>query len=158
MKYTSIEDWNNLERWVGYTRYLAGVWDRLPEDLQRLTGACLDRSPERIYLHDSRVGTIRVEMDERTAESVLDGETLDASGVRVSPRRYVLRYGGVVSFRSACDPDGVLPGPAGYGDLGADELEEMGGGLFEHRLLFSSGIELAVGFREFSLSYEDDPA
>jgi hypothetical protein len=37
------------------------------------------------------------------------------------------------------------------GDLGYDEIEVLGGGMFEHRLLFSSGIELAIEFAAFHL-------
>jgi hypothetical protein len=37
--------------------------------------------------------------------------------------------------------------PAGYGDLGYWEVDALSGGAFEHRLLFSTGIELAVVFR-----------
>ena len=44
-----------------------------------------------------------------------------------------------------------MPGPAGFGDLGYCEVSVLPGGAFEHRLLFSTGIELVVVFRSFRL-------
>ncbi|HWX42575.1 MAG TPA: hypothetical protein VN345_15600 [Blastocatellia bacterium] len=54
-------------------------------------------------------------------------------------------------MRLSSDPDKGLVGPNGFGDLGYDEIEVLDGGMFEHRLLFSSGIELAIMFEEFRL-------
>jgi hypothetical protein len=49
------------------------------------------------------------------------------------------------------DPQTGLPGPHGYGHLGYCEFEALGGELFEHRMLFSTGIELHVRFREITV-------
>ena len=46
------------------------------------------------------------------------------------------------------DPSVGLGGPHGFGDLGYDEIDVGEDGPFEHRLLFSSGIELAVRFAD----------
>ena len=65
--------------------------------------------------------------------------------------RLTLTYIGVERFEYAADPDIGLGDPAGYGDLGYCEVDALPNGAFEHRLLFSTGIELAVVFREFRL-------
>lgn len=54
-------------------------------------------------------------------------------------------------MESTANPSAGLAGPFGYGDLGYDEVAILASGAFEHRLLFSTGIELAVVFREFEL-------
>lgn len=50
------------------------------------------------------------------------------------------------------DPDKGLPGPNGFGDIGVDEIEVFEDS-FEHRILFSNGIELHIRFKEFSLQH-----
>ena len=53
------------------------------------------------------------------------------------------------------DLQGLFSG--GYGTHGFDEVEVLEEGLFEHRMLFSSGIEVAIQFRDFVLDYTDFP-
>ena len=60
-----------------------------------------------------------------------------------------LLYGGAVFVESTADPDRGLPGPHGYGDLGNDEIEVLDGGLLDHRLLFSTGVELTLRLLTF---------
>ncbi len=64
-----------------------------------------------------------------------------------------MNYGGVRSIQSTADPEKGLPGPHGYGDLGYDEIDLIQPGHYEHRMLFSTGIELLVQFSEFSFTY-----
>ncbi len=56
---------------------------------------------------------------------------------------------------SSVTPDlqGLFSG--GYGTHGFDEVEILKDGSFEHRMLFSSGIEIAIQFRDFVLDYTD---
>lgn len=61
----------------------------------------------------------------------------------------------VVSFNLLADHDIGLPGPHGFGDVGYDEADINVDGNLEHRLLFSSGIEMQVVFRGFELNWED---
>lgn len=68
--------------------------------------------------------------------------------------RVRLSYRGVDGMTIETDPDGVLPGPAGFGDLGYSEIDRPVPDLFEHRLLFSSGLELRVRFREFDFAVD----
>ena len=152
MKHTSIADWNNSERHRLYELYIEGIWDQLPHALQCLCGY----HTRRVYLFDSNVEAIDVGVGERTVKITLDGEAIDEQGWRRGAR-FFLRYDNVVFFRSMSNPEGSLPGPAGYGDLGYDEVELIAEGVFEHRLLFSTGIELAVRFGEFFLEYTDSP-
>ena len=66
------------------------------------------------------------------------------------PRRKVcLHYEEVFHWQSIAHPDRWLPGSGGYGDLGSDEVELLDDESWEHRLLFSSSIELSVRFRGF---------
>jgi hypothetical protein len=53
----------------------------------------------------------------------------------------------VVTIRGEASEN--LPGPAGLGHLGYDEFELLDPGTFEHRLLFSSGVEILIRFRAF---------
>ncbi|MGK0352648.1 MAG: hypothetical protein ACJAYX_003334 [Planctomycetota bacterium] len=62
-----------------------------------------------------------------------------------------LSYGRVVAFSLDADTERSLPGPLGFGDLGYCEVDTHSEGMFEHRMLFSSGFELSVRFREFTL-------
>jgi hypothetical protein len=61
-------------------------------------------------------------------------------------RQIVLTYNGVEAATATGDPNNGLGGPHGFGDLGYDEIELLDGGLIEHRMLFSTGIELHVRF------------
>jgi len=62
---------------------------------------------------------------------------------------YELEYAGVVTVAVRRDASENLPGPAGLGHLGYDEFELLEPGTFEHRLLFSSGVETLIRFRAF---------
>lgn len=77
---------------------------------------------------------------------VLDSHTGD--------ERFTLTYAGVERFESSADPAVGLRGPAGYGDLGCRESDALPSGAFEHRLLFSTGVEMAIVFRSFRLRRE----
>jgi hypothetical protein len=96
-------------------------------------------------LHDAHVR--RVEHLDGAVEIMLDAWGEKGGWV---PTR--LSYGRVERFTLEADPERSLPGPAGFGDLGYDEIDRASVGVFEHRLLFSSGVELCVRFREFNFS------
>jgi hypothetical protein len=118
-----------------YAAHLDSVRDRLPPDLLA--------TEEAVSLHDARLRELRLVPAERTLTLGLDSHGGD--------ERLTLTYAGVERFDSTADPAVGLPGPAGYGDLGYGEVDALPGGAFEHRLLFSTGIELAVVFRGFRL-------
>jgi hypothetical protein len=118
-----------------YAAHLAAVRDRLPPDLLA--------TQETISLHDTRLRELRLLVAEGSLSLGLDSYTGD--------ERFTLVYSGVEFLESSADPNAALGGPAGYGDLGYCEVDVLPDGTFEHRLLFSTGIELAVRFRGFRL-------
>ena len=72
----------------------------------------------------------------------------------VGDERFTLTYTGVERVESTADPAVGLRGPHGYGDFGYDEVEVLPTGAFEHRMVFSSGVELCVVFGGFGLRRE----
>ena len=120
---------------AAYAAHLAAVRDRLPPDLLA--------TEEAVSLHDTRLRELRLLPVEGRLSLGLDSYAGD--------ERFTLTYTAVERFESAADPEVGLGGPAGYGDLGYCEVEALPDGRFEHRLLFSTGIELAVVFRGFRL-------
>jgi hypothetical protein len=152
MKVFSIRTWQDDadEAVKSYWAYVARIRSRLPSDLQRIAGAGGD-----ITLNDSAVERIDISVGDATAEIRLSGKWVEGSVV--GSRLLRLCYRGVSHVSSSVDPDVDGSGWAGYGDHGFDEVELLGGGLYEHRMLFSSGIELDIRFSEFSLTYEDVP-
>ena len=121
-----------------YARHLAAVRDRLPP--------ALVATQEAVSLHDARLREWVVRPADATARLVLDG--------RAGDERFTLTYTGVEQVESAADPAVGLRGPHGYGEFGYDEVAVLPTGVFEHRMLFSSGIELCVVFGGFDLRRE----
>lgn len=120
----------------GYAAYFATIRHELPADL-------LARE-ESISLHDTRLRELRISRNDGTLRLGLETHSGD--------ERLTLVYREVERFESLADPKVGLRGPAGYGDLGYCEVEVLPGGTFEHRMLFSTGIELIVEFREFEMT------
>ncbi len=118
-----------------YVVHLATIRDRLPPDLRAIE--------KPVSLHDTRLRELRLIVADRTLALVLDTYAGD--------ERLTLEYSGVERFESLADPEVGLCGPAGYGDLGYWEVDVLPHQAFEHRLLFSSGIELVVVLRGFRL-------
>ncbi len=118
-----------------YAAHLGAIRSHLPPDLLA--------TAESVSLHDMRLRELRLRIAEATLALGLDSDTGEG--------RLTLTYSGVEQFESSADPEVGLPGPAGYGDLGYAEVAALPDGAFEHRLLFSSGIELVVVFRGFKL-------
>ena len=69
-------------------------------------------------------------------------------------RPLTLVYSGVSSFRTVVEGSECSGGPNVFGDLGYQEVEVVGDGHFEHRLLFASGIELHIRFGGFQLQHQ----
>lgn len=144
MRYFTLEWWRGVQ--IGsdddpaaeYASHLATIRDHLPPDLLA--------TEESVSLHDSRLRHLRLLTAERFLSLALSNYAGD--------ERITLHYSGVERFESTADPDAGLRGPFGYGDLGYCEVNLLPGGSFEHRLLFSSGIELVVAFRGFRLLRE----
>ena len=122
-----------------YAQHLDAIRARLPADLLALQ--------ETISLHDARLRQLVVLPAAGTVQLVLESYA--------GRERYILEYLGVGRIESSADPDVGLGGPHGYGDLGYDEVDVLPSGAFEHRLLFSSGIELSLEFRGFELKRQN---
>lgn len=116
-----------------YAAHLAAIRNRLPPDLLA--------TQESVSLHDARLRELRL----------VDGTLTLGLDSHAGDERLTLTYTGVERFESTSDPEVGLGGPAGYGDLGYHEVSVLPDGAFEHRLLFSTGIELVVVFRGFRL-------
>ena len=123
-----------------YRRYVKSVRKSLPADLWRFYW--------NMDIHDAHLRRLRLVGN--TLELRLDGDPL--ATVR---RKFRLTYQGVSSLLSTGNPKQGLAGPYGYGDLGYYEIEVIGDRLYEHRFLFSSGIELQIRFSGFKLWYQD---
>ena len=96
-------------------------------------------------LHDSTVRKMSVDLHNHALRIAADG-----FDVRLELRVvYELEYAGVVAVVLLGEGSDSLPGSAGLGDLGYDEFEPLGSDVFEHRLLFSSGVEISIRFRDF---------
>jgi len=149
MKYFTFDWWENPEfdPFKEYHSYIEKVLPELPSDLQRLEQKCT--------LHDGRITRLHIEPIQKTLELELVGACCDESLPKSYARLYRLTYKELESFTSIANPKKRLGGPGGYGDLGYDEIEVLGPGRFEHRMLFSTSIEFHVRFGSFSLWYED---
>ena len=123
----------------GYRRHLAMILPSLPPTLGDFR--------DRVTLHDARLRRLTIDLPRGSLDLMFDGYLWNPHALG-EPRAWHLRYTGVTSLTSTADPAGGLPGPAGYGDLGYDELDVIEPRLFEHRMLFSTSIELHVRFRD----------
>lgn len=119
-----------------YHRYLTTIRDRLPAGLLALQ--------ESVSLHDGRLRVLELSISNATLLMLVD----DYAGLR----KFSLLYRGVSAFRSIADPAVGLRGPWGYGDWGYNEADITESGEFQHRILFSSGIEFNVQFSGFDLA------
>ena len=150
MRYFTLDDWiadqdyssSSTARPPGeaaaaYADYLTSIHAQLPSDLQQMLAT--------ICLHDAALRELAVDNVARRVVLVLDAGNLSMT----EPRRVRLSYEDALGLRCLSDPARALAGPRGFGDLGYDEIELLGAAAFEHRLLFSSGIELAVQFQRF---------
>ena len=141
MKYFTMDWWANrcepLTVCDDYKEYIDSVRGSLPEQILRFIDGHM--------LHDSVVSDVSVRPGDETARIAADG--FDANlDKRVA---YELEYAGVVVVTIRGGASDSLPGPAGLGHLGYDEFEPLQSGVFEHRLLFSSGVEILIRFRAF---------
>jgi hypothetical protein len=132
---------NPNDAYDAYRAHLDTIRDRLPADVLRLE--------DELSIHDARLVSLDVDVAARTLTLILDGD--DGQG---GARRFTLGFTGVRSFHSTQSDEPALSGPTGYGDVGYWEAH-LAGGAFEHRLLFSTGIELRVVFEGLGLSLRD---
>lgn len=146
MKFFTLEWWCGIQEddldndpAANYLQYLATIRDKLPAGLVALQ--------ESVSLHDGNLRELMLSIPEATLSMIVDAD--DGTG---GLRKFSLRYSGVSMFRSIADPETGLGGPHGYGDWGYDEADVTEAGELQHRILFSSGIEINVQFTGFDLA------
>ena len=147
MKYFTFEWWNgesasDPDPVTAYQKHMASILDRLPSGFKDLEKS--------ISLHDSKVRTVAVDVVNATIEVVLDGYQYHQK-TPATHCEITMRYGQVKAFASSADYSRKLGGPGGYGDLGYDEIDILADGTFEHRILFSTGIEWTIQFGVFAI-------
>lgn len=152
MRFFTIEWWNALqdprigaeEIWRPqheFAAHMDSIRRSLPADFQKL----FDESEElRAPLHDATMRTLTV--DDGTL--ALEFETTG----RVLPRSVRALYADLRSFSIVQGNNCGLASSAGFGTYGYDEADILEPGIFEHRILFSSGIELRIAFGDYRLS------
>ena len=146
MKFYTMDWWRGVQSGDAtdlsnaFRDHLDRIRDRLPSDLLLLQDS--------VTLHDAR---LRI-FDYSPGQLILNLSGDDGTG---GLRDFILDYRSVETIGMTSDPNIGLPGPNGFGDLGYDEPDILASGLFQHRILFSSGIELQVNFSEFKMSYVD---
>lgn len=132
---TRVDDGNDPRD--EYARRLKVIRHQLPPDLLA--------TQETVSLHDTRLRelvVLVVLVAAKSARLVLESHSGD--------ERFTLSYFGLERVESNADPAIGLRGPHGY-----DEVEVLPTGAFEHRMVFSSGVELCVVFGGFSLQREN---
>lgn len=181
MKYFSIQDWKTWEPWdriladkKRYKDYIQTVRHELPPDLRLLCDFSPGWDESRISLNDSQVSKITASFEAQTVTIVLNGDYSNEKGWQLGLRRFSLNYKNVTLFEvKASSETAYNPGPdadpqaaseAGGGpysiafdDHGWDEIELIEDSLFEHRMLFASGTETVIRFRDFTLETADTP-
>jgi hypothetical protein len=119
-----------------YQKHFAAIRDRLPSAFQRIG----EGVPP---LHDARLLELDLGLRVRRAKLTFADYSMN--------QRFALVYDDVETFRATGHPQKGLGGPHGFGDLGYDEQDVVGDGLYEHRLLFSTGVELQIQFAGFAV-------
>lgn len=148
MKFFTLDWWCGLQHLEDYDplpdyqKYLATIRERLPEGLLALQ--------ETISLHDAILRSLKYSNQNNSLTLQFDADD-GADGYR----QFTIRYIDIVSFNTVADSERGLRGPHGFGHLGYDEADISAEGNFEHRLLFSTGIEMQIVFRDFDLTWKD---
>lgn len=141
MRYFTMAWWANQCEPVSvcddYKHYIDTVRGALPEQIIRFVDGHT--------LHDSIVRELSVRAGDETVRIAAAGFDINLD----KSVAYELEYAGVVAVTIRGEASDSLPGPAGLGHLGYDEFELLEPGTFEHRLLFSTGVEILIRFRAF---------
>ena len=149
MKYFTLSWWQKIQDFDcsdqiineprdTYEIYYRSVRERLPKAIRLIE--------EKIYFSDANLINLLVNLNEKK----LSLRVVTLGGDK--PSRVVeLQYTGVSRFRTLDGKGESLPVSDGYGDIGYYEIEVLDNNVFEHRLLFSSGIEFSIVFNDVGL-------
>jgi hypothetical protein len=126
-----------------YSAYIESIRDRLTVGLVELV--------DRVSLHDARVTSFKITSKTCNARLLLDGFDWAARTTgQPAPARIALAYTGLIQV--------VIRGGARRchawfqnADLGYNEIELVGRNAFEHRMLFDSGQELVLRFKDIEV-------
>jgi hypothetical protein len=138
MKYMTIAWWNSLQKrdrqpdtaLADYRAYFEKIAAQLPPEFPKFFKSR--------QLHDAKFRGLAIDVAKKTAQLTL-----------LADQSLVLIYEGLSDFKINYPPGQGLRAEEEFGDLGYDEVE-VKGTAFEHRLLFSTGIELVFEFTQFS--------
>lgn len=153
MKYFTLKWWametDKPESVIAdYERYIGTIRSRLTPALHSLLGE--------VSLHDSKVRKFAVDIPNQTVSILLHGFADPWSPEGQTGRRFELSYEGVTAVEST-NENGCTSEALDESDLGYDEIELLPDNLWEHRILFGSGIELTIRFRDLKLKYQPLP-
>ena len=153
LKYFSIQWWSfeveDSQKPVDeYQAYIESILEELPDALKQLA--------REVSLHDAHLRTFHFDSTANILRLEFDCLGFDPSTKEYYRRKTLLSYQDVSSIVSTSDPKAGLCGPHGYGDLGYDEIEIIAPGHYEHRMLFSTGIEIQVQFSTFFVSFQEE--
>lgn len=142
MKYFTLDWWRGDAEcdFEQYHSYINSIRPQIAENLIEFM--------DNISLHDAHIIHFNLDMANGRLEFLLDAMFPSSGPADVEHHNPKLVYEEVSAFHSTSTPKKALGGPASYGELGYDEIELLGEQLFEHRLLFSSGIELQIQFKD----------
>jgi len=128
-----------------YQRYIDAIRSRLTPALRSLH--------DEVSLHDSKVRRFTVDIPMQTVAITLHGFTDPWSPEGQTGRWFDLLYEGVTSVESTNEGEWVSEA-FDNSDLGYCEIELLPDKHWEHRMLFASGIELTIRFRDLRLHVE----
>jgi hypothetical protein len=155
MKFLTMNAWQRVQvmdvgPWesaaAAYRTHLDCIRPRLPRGLVELL--------ESITLHDARLESVDVDTSRRSVRLHVQAYGSDVDQGRV--RKAWLSYTGVSRIQ-VTNPENGFRGHVGFGDVGYDEIDITEAGQAEHRILFASGIELALVFEALSVVDERGP-
>lgn len=141
MKFFTSEWWSGCQRGNNGGDAFAACRAHVDAIRERLTPELLALQ-ERLSLHDANLIALRITPETRTGVIRL---------ILADGRELELRYSGLSAFESVQTADNALEGRGGFGDLGYDEVDVLDDGSFEHRMLFSSSIEMRFRFSALKL-------
>lgn len=143
MKYFTMDRWLHAqslqfsnEPWRAYREHFERIRDRLTPDLVRIDTDGL--------LHDGELRELTFDATARQLTVVMDADDEQENYIR-----YRLEYGDVEQFEISGRPEGLVVFGPDFGDLGYLETDLVGK-RFEHRMLFSTGVEWRIVFGAFT--------
>ena len=155
MKYFTMEWWLAIQDFEmpakeinrpdkEYGRYFASIKKQLPKQF-----LAFDKS---YSLHDATI--LKLNLNAEKQQLKIKYMLAIVHKKYIEGRNGTLIYTGVTDFSSSKRAEISLAGDVCYSHLGYDEIEVISPGVFEHRILFSSGVEFGIVFTDFKYTIE----